>query len=450
MALTALDIYKLLPKTNCRDCGFPTCLAFAMQMTAGKATVDLCPHASEEAKDTLGAAAAPPLPKVTVGTGGCEVVLGDETVLFRHEKTFYHPTAFAVSVTDGLSPAAFADRLRAIGSLAFERVGQRIAVDLVALRCVSGDPAGYARAAAFALEATGLPLVLMAPAGPLAAAAEAVGGSRPLLAPPPDALEAAARIAAERKLPLRVRARGIEGLSAALRTARAAGAKELVADPAPGDLPEAVADAVHIRRLAILARNRDLAYPTAFDLGDPFPDPFGTAALLIPKYGSLLVLDTADPADILPLLTLRQNVFTDPQRPIQVEPGAYAIGNVTASSPVLITTNFSLTYFTVRGDVEASRVPAHLLIADVDGMSVLTAWAAGKFTGESIAKMLSGCGIEGKVAHRTLILPGMVARLSGRIEELSGWRVLVGPQESSALPPYLRRLPPAAFLPANG
>jgi acetyl-CoA decarbonylase/synthase complex subunit gamma len=161
------------------------------------------------------------------------------------------------------------------------------------------------------------------------------------------------------------------------------------------------------------------------------------------------VLDSDDPADILPLLTLRQNIFTDPQKPIQVEAGIYPVGKATASSPVVITTNFSLTYFTVRSDIEASRVPAHLLIADCDGMSVLTAWAAGRFTGESIAKLLSESGIAGAVSHRTMILPGMVARLSGKIEELSGWRVLVGPQESSALPAYLRRLPPAAFTPAD-
>ena len=450
MALTALEIYKLLPKTNCKECGFPTCLAFAMQLATGKATIDLCGPASEEAKEKLGAAAAPPLPKVTVGTGEREVVLGDETVLFRHEKTFYHPTAIAVSVADDLGTDAFAARLGAIRALSFERVGQRISVDLVALRCASGDPGKYARAAVAAREATGLPLALLAPAGPLAAAVEATADSRPLLAPPPQDLGEAAKIAAERKLPLRVRARGIDGLQAALSGAREAGAMDLVADPAPENLREAVADAIGIRRLAILSRNRGLAYPTAFDLGAPFPEPFPAAALLIAKYGSLLVLDTTDPADLLPLLTLRQNLFTDPQRPIQVEPGVYAVGNVTASSPVLITTNFSLTYFTVRGDIEASRIPSYLLIADVDGMSVLTAWAAGKFTGESIAKMLAGCGVGEQVSHRTLILPGMVARLSGRIEELSAWRVLVGPQESSALPSYLRRLPPAAFLPANG
>ncbi|MHB1025192.1 MAG: acetyl-CoA decarbonylase/synthase complex subunit gamma [Desulfobacteria bacterium] len=449
MALTAIDIYKLLPKTNCRKCGQSTCLAFAMQIAAGKASIDLCPPASEEAREKLSAAAAPPLPKVTIGTGEREVVLGDETVLFRHEKTFYHPTAIAVSIRDDASDEEFASRLAAIRRLAFERVGQRISVDLVALRCVSGDAGRYARAAA-ALEATGFPLVLLAQAGPLAAAVEAVAASRPLLAPPPEDLVPAAQLAAGRKLPLWVRARGIEGLSVALASARAAGAASLVADPSPETPREAVSFATSLRRLAILSRNRDLAYPSAFDLGSGFPDPFLAAALLVAKYGSLLVLDSADPADILPLLTLRQNLFTDPQRPIQVEPGVYPVGAPSGASPVIITTNFSLTYFTVRGDVEAAKVPAHLLIADVDGMSVLTAWAAGKFTGESISKMLAECGIGETVTHRTLILPGMVARLSGRIEELSGWRVLVGPQESSALPSYLRRLPPAAFLPVHG
>jgi acetyl-CoA decarbonylase/synthase complex subunit gamma len=449
VALTALDIYKLLPKTNCRECGHPTCLAFAMQLASGKASIDLCPPASVEAKEKLSAAAAPPLPKVTVGTGESEVVLGDETVLFRHEKTFYHPTAIAVSASDDLPDADFASRLAAIRRLSFERVGRRISVDLVALRCGSGDADRYARAAAAALDATGLPLVLLAPAGPLAAAVRAVAPSRPLLAPPPEDLAPAAKLAAERKLPLRVRARGIDGLSVALSAARAAGAASLVADPSPATPQEAVAFATNLRRLAILSRNRDLAHPSAFDLGG-FPDPFLAAALLVPKYGSLLVLDSADPAELLPLLTLRQNLFTDPQRPIQVEPGVYPIGTPNESSPVLVTTNFSLTYFTVRGDAEAANVPAHLLISDCEGMSVLTAWAAGRFTGETISKMLAECGIERTVTHRTLVLPGMVARLSGRIEELSGWRVLVGPQESSALPSYLRRLPPGAFLPVHG
>jgi len=449
VALTALDIYKLLPKTNSRDCGFATCLAFAMQLAAGKATIDQCPHASAEARERLGAAAAPPLPKVTIGTGDAEVVLGDETVLFRHEKTFYHPTAIALSVTDDLPPDAFAARLAAIRRLSFERVGQRLSVDLVAVRCVTGDPARYAQAAAAVLSSGGLPLVLLAPAAALDAAVAQVGDSRPLLAPPPPDLDAAARLAAPRGLPLRVRAEGIEALGPALAAARAAGVSSLVADPASATPRDAVAHATAIRRLAILARQRELAWPTLFDLGGGFPDPFRAAALLIPKYGSLLVLDGADPAETLTLLTLRQNLFTDPQRPIQVEPGVYPIGAPQASSPVLITTNFSLTYFTVRGDAEAAKTPAYLLIADVDGMSVLTAWAAGKFTAESIAGMLSECGIEEKVAHRTLILPGMVARLSGKIEELSRWRVLVGPQESSALPSFLRRLPPTAFLPAN-
>ncbi len=450
MALTAIDIYKLLPKTNCRDCGFPTCLAFAMQVAAGKTGIDKCPPASPEAKATLGKAAAPPLPRVTFGAGEACITLGDEVVLFRHEKTFYHPTAIAVSAADSLRDDALQARLAAIRALSFERVGQRLAVDCVALRCGSGDPARYAEAAAKALAATGKPLVLAAPCDALAAAAAAVGPSRPLLAPPTGEVEAGAMLAASRGLPMIVKGKGLAGLASALAAARAAGARDLVADPCPATAPEAVAASVAIRRLAIAHRATEMAYPTAFDLGDGFPAPFAAAAVLVPKYGSLLVLDTADPADVFPLLTLRQNVFTDPQRPIQVEPGIYPVGTPTAASPVIVTTNFSLTFFTVRSDVEASRVPAHLLIADCDGMSVLTAWAAGRFSAESVSSTLAGSGIAAAVAHRTLIVPGLVARLSGRIEELSRWRVLVGPQESSALPGYLRRLPPDAFAPVHG
>jgi len=451
VALTALEIYKLLPKTNCKECGFPTCLAFAMQLAAGKEGIEKCEPASMEAKEKLGAASAPPLPKVTVGTGDGAIILGDEVVLFRHEKTFYHPTAIAVSVSDTLGEEALRERLRGILALSFERVGQMISVDMVAVRCDSSDPARFARIAGGALSGGGKPLLLQGPVAALAAAVKEVGPSRPLLSPPPEEVEEGARLAASAGLPVVVKARGVKGLEAALAAARAAGAKEIAADPMPEDAGQAVADAVCIRRLSIAHRAREVAYPTAFDLGGGFPLPFAAACLLVPKYGSLLVLDTADPAEILPLLTLRQNIFTDPQRPIQVEPGIYPIGKATPSSPVLITTNFSLTYFTVRSDIEASRTPAHLLIAECDGMSVLTAWAAGKFTAESIAKILGDSGgIEGQVEHRTLILPGMVARLSGKIEELSRWRVLVGPQESSALPSYLRRLPPAAFLPAHG
>jgi acetyl-CoA decarbonylase/synthase complex subunit gamma len=449
MALTALEIYKLLPKTNCKECGFSTCLAFAMQVAAGKAGIDQCPPASDEAREVLGAASAPALPKVTVGTGERSVILGDEVVMYRHEKTFYHPTAFAISVSDALDDDAFRARIRRIRALSFERMGETLSVDMVAVRCDSGNPARFAAAAASAKECAGVPLLLSGPCGALAAALPPLGPDRPLLSPPSGEGEVGARLAAPLGLPLVVRSKGIDGLGKDLAAARAAGVSDLVADPMPASLSDAVASSVYLRRLAILHRAREVACPTAFDLGNGFPSPFAAASLLVAKYGSLLVLDSDDPTDIFPLLTLRQNIFTDPQKPIQVEAGIYPVGKTTASSPVVITTNFSLTYFTVRSDIEASRVPAHLLIADCDGMSVLTAWAAGRFTGESIAKILSESGIAGAVSHRTLIIPGMVARLSGKIEELSGWRVLVGPQESSALPAYLRRLPPAAFTPAD-
>ncbi|NJD61122.1 MAG: acetyl-CoA decarbonylase/synthase complex subunit gamma, partial [Deltaproteobacteria bacterium] len=375
MALTALEIYKLLPKTNCKDCGCSTCLAFAMQLASGKAEIGKCGDASAEAKQTLGDAAAPPLPKVVVGTGDRAVTLGDEVVLFRHEKTFYHPTAIAVSVSDALPEESLRERLRGISALSFERVGQALSVDLVAVRCGSGDPVRFAKAAAAAHAACGKPLLLSGPCAALAAAVRELGPYRPLLSPAPGEAESGARLAASEKLPLVVRAPGIDGREKALAEARAAGATDLVADPMPADAPQAVADSIFLRRLAITHRAREVAYPTAFDLGAGFPQSFAAACLLVPKYGSLLVLDTADPAEILPILTLRQNIFTDPQRPIQVEPGIYPIGNVAPSSPVIVTTNFSLTYFTVRGDIESSKTPAYLLIAECDGMSVLTAWA---------------------------------------------------------------------------
>lgn len=450
MALTALEIYKLLPRTNCKECGFSTCLAFAMQMAAGKAGIDKCPPASDEAKATLDAVSAPPLPRIVVGTGDGAVTLGDEVVMFRHEKSFYHPTAMAISVSDTLGGEALEKRLRSISSLSFERMGQKLAVDMVAVRFDSGDPARFAKTAAASVARCRKPLLLSGTCAALSAAVSEIGASRPLLCPPPGETEAGARLAASANLPLVVRARGIDGLEAALAAARAAGAVELVADTMPADGARAVADSIFLRRLAIIHRERKIACPAAFDLGQGYPRPFEAASLLLSKYGSLLVLDIVDPAEIFPLLTLRQNLFTDPQRPIQVEPGIYTIGKTSSSSPVLITTNFSLTYFTVRSDVEAAKTPAYLLIAECDGMSVLTAWAAGKFTSDSIASLLAESGIAGMVEHRTLILPGMVARLSGKIEELSQWRVLVGPQESSALPSYLRRLPPAAFVPAHG
>lgn len=445
MALTTLDVYKLLPKTNCKECGFPTCLAFAMQVAAGKAGIDKCPPASAEAREKLGAACAPPLAMVTVGAGEQAVVMGDEVVLYRHEKTFYHPTALAISIADTLPETAFTERLQAIRSLVFERVGLPVSVDLIAVRGLSGDPARFAAAAARALAEGGKPLVLLADGACLAAAVDAVGGSRPLLAPPPGELAAGARLAVSARLPLLVCARGLDELKDALASARAAGVTELVAGPLAASGAEAAAMAITVRRLAILRQAPDMACPTAFDLGGDFPRPFAAASLLIPKYGSLLILDSVDPAELLPLLTLRQNIFTDPQKPIQVKPGIYEIGAVTPRSPVLITTNFSLTFFTVRGDIEAAKTPAWLLIAECDGMSVLTAWAAGKFSGESVARILAESGIAQKVNHRALILPGMVARLSGKIEELSGWKVLVGPQESSAIPAYLRRLPADIF-----
>lgn len=456
MAMTALEIYKLLPKTNCKECGQATCLAFAMQIAAGKASVDACPTASDAAKGTLGAAAAPPLPKIVVGTGHAQVVMGDEVVLYRHEKTFYHPTAISLSISDALADDAVAGRLATMRALSFDRVGQTIGTDLVAIRFESNDPARFVAVATQALVSNGLPLVLMGTVVAIEAALAIpeIVASRPILwlssSTDAHAFEAVARLSAATGLPLVVAGNGVDGVRASLLNARGFGAKDLVGAPLSASIADTVAASVSIRTKAITKTDRDIAVPTAFDLGSSFPgDPFAAACILVAKYASLLVVDDATPEFILPLLTLRQNLFTDPQKPIQVEAANYPVGKPGAESPVVVTTNFSLTFFTVRSDIEASKVPTHLLIAECDGMSVLTAWAAGKFTGESIAKMLKESGIEQTVVHRTVIIPGLVARLSGKIEEVSGWKVVVGPQESTALPAFLRRLPPDLFVPAS-
>jgi acetyl-CoA decarbonylase/synthase complex subunit gamma len=421
-----------------------------MQIASGKMSIDQCPTASEEIINQLGVFSAPPLPEVVVGMGNSAVTLGGETVLYRHEKTFYHPTALAISLRDDIGEEKLLKRIEEIQELSFERVGQVLSLDMIAIEHCSDDTDSFVNAAATVWEAFKKPLLLFGSGAALEAGVKAVGATRPLLCPPPEDLETGISLASSNDLPLLLRAPGLEALNESLKKARAGGIRDVVVDPMASEIKDAVEASVAIRTLAISHRSRDLGYPTAFNLGGDFPSPFAAASLLIPKYGSLLVFDSTDPSDIFPLLTLRQDIFADPQQPIQVEPGLYAIGETTSTSPVLVTTNFSLTFFTVRSDVEAIKSPAYLLIDDCDGMSVLTAWAAETFSADSITKLINKTGIASKVEHRNIIIPGLVARLSGKIEELSGWEVLVGPQESSALPSYFRNLPDTVFQRSNG
>jgi acetyl-CoA decarbonylase/synthase complex subunit gamma len=443
MALTGLDIYKQLPKKNCGECGPPTCLAFAMALAAGKASLESCPYVTEAAKEVLASASAPPIRLVKVGPEGHQVDLGDETVIFRHDKTFVHQAAVAVRLGDDVKP----DELRAaaaeVAALVLERVGQQYRPDMIFIEHVTGDAAHFKEAVLAVAGASGdFPLVLAAedPAC-CAAALEAVAARRPLLYPATAGnFDAMLALAQKHGLPLAVRGNGLDETAASAERAAKAGHKDLVLDFGRREPSLALADLTQARRLAIKKRFRPLGHPVMAVVRPSAPeDEVIEAVGLVAKYASMVVLRPRKKHELMPLFTWRQNLYTDPQKPIQVEPKLYQVGQVTDKSPVYVTTNFSLTYYSVEGEVEASKVPAYIIAVDTDGTSVLTSWAAGKFTGEAIAEAIKKSGVEEKVAHRECVLPGHVAILSGKLQEASGWKVVVGPREAAGIPSFARQ-----------
>ena len=439
MALTALDIYKKLPQTNCGKCGFPTCLAFAMQLANKKASIDDCPDVSDEAKELLESSAAPPIRLVKVGTGDNEIEMGDEVVLFRHEKTFYHPVAFALMVDDD-SPD-IESKVQPVEEMRFERVGQELKLDMIAIRSKSDDPAKFSSAVFTVKEKTSAPLMLISqnPAV-IKEALKVCGSDRPIIhAATKDNYEKMAELAKSSDCPLAVLGdAGLEELAELSKKVKEAGVEDIVLDIGMKPLGKMLQELTLIRRFAIKKLFRPLGYPIImFTQGEGLSEGL-EVALGTMKYASIVVMKETDRSFVYPLLTLRQNIYTDPQKPIQVQPGIYDLNGPDETSPVMITTNFSLTYFTVAGDIETSRVPSYLLVADAEGLSVMTAFAADKFTADTCAELIESCGIDEKVNHKKIIIPGQVARMSGKLNENSGWEVLVGPRDSSGLPKYLR------------
>jgi len=441
VGLTGLDIFKQLPKTNCGDCGVPTCLAFAMKLAQKQASLDQCPHVSDAAKAALDGASAPPIKLITIGAGDRKLALGNETVLFRHEEQFYHPTGLAVLVDASLPEAELAARVTAISEAKFERVGQTLRLDAVAIK---GEGDAFVKAAQIAAEKSAVPVILINedPAA-MGKALEACAAKRPLIYAATEAnLEAMAALAKQHNCPLAVRGSGdLASLAALSEKAQAAGAADLVLDSGARTTGQVLANETGVRRAALRKRFRPFGFPTiTFTVSTDPSEEVLEAATYIAKYAGIVVLQHMEAWQLLALVTVRQNIYTDPQKPIQIEEGLYQIGTPDDTSPVLVTTNFSLTYFTVEGDVEASKVPAWVVVVDTEGTSVLTAWAAEKFTAEVIAKKVRDFDVGSKVKHRKLILPGHVAVLSGKLEdELSQeWKVLVGPRESSGIPSFLR------------
>jgi acetyl-CoA decarbonylase/synthase, CODH/ACS complex subunit gamma len=442
MALSGLDIFKLLPKTNCKKCGMPTCLAFAMALAQKKVSLDLCPDATQAARDSLAAAAAPPMRLVTFGAGPSAAKTGQETVLFRHEEKFYSPTVVAVTLPDNLDPAALAARAAAIQALNFERVGQAMPLNAVAVTNPSGDAAKFASAAAVAV-GTGKAVILVTDKPEAAAAAVGkIKSAKPLLCGATAAtVDAWAKLAKDAACPLVARAADPEALAALTEKIKAAGVEEIVICLDAPDVWTEMENLTLIRRLALKKSFRPLGYPTLSFATSGTPEvQAAQASALVCKYAGVIIVDTVEPWAILPILTTRQNIYTDPQKPVQVEPKLYAVGDAGPTSPVLFTTNFSLTYYTVEGDVEASRVPTWILCVDTEGTSVLTAYSGDKLNEKVVAKAMKTVNLESVVKHRRMIIPGYVAVMSGKLEEETGWEILVGPRESSVLPRYLKEI----------
>ena len=441
MALKGLDIFKLTPKTNCKDCGNPTCMAFAMKVASGALPIEKCPHMSAEALSTLSEATAPPMKSFKVG----ELSLGGETVLSRHEKTLVSKTLYAVQVCDCMDSAKQDAVLSAIPAVDYERISERMYVEMVYVRHSNDKaPADYAALVSKA-KALGRPMVLSCTdVEAMKAGVEAAAGCDIIVnGATPDNFADMSAVATGAKALLGVRADSLEALHDVVEKLEAAGNKNLILDVGTASVKDAYANAVQIRRAALKDGDRTFGYPSIVNVaalsgGDAHLEA-ALLSLFTCKYGSIVVCSEMTYAKALPLYGLRQNIFTDPQKPMKVAPGIYPINGADENSPCCLTVDFALTYFLVSGEIERSKMPVNLLITDASGMSVLTAWAAGKFSSSSIKKFFDEFDVAGKIKNRALIIPGKVAVMKGEIQDkLPEWSVIVGTTEAVQLVKYLR------------
>ncbi len=443
MALSGLDIYKHLPKTNCRQCGFPTCLAFAMQLAKRTIALDKCPFISAEAKNILDSASQPPIKLISIGAGEDLLEVGNETVMFRHEEKFFHPAGIGFLIEDSLKEEKLIERINKINNLKFERVGQEIKVNLIAIKQTSSAD-NFINAVKKVASLTNLGIILISNDGPaLKSCLEITDGRKPAIyAITKENFDSVSSVLKDYNCAAAVLADSLEELSELTVKANNSGFCDLILDTKEKSLTKKISELTQIRRLVLKKNFRPLGFPTVVIVDDETElfQEANKVASFIAKYASIVIMKSLDPEIVLPILTLRQNIYTDPQKPLQVEAKIYPIGNVTKNSPVLITTNFSLTYYTVLSEVEASKIPSYIVSVDTEGMSVLTAWAAEKFTAESIAASLEKNNLKDLISHKRLIIPGYVAVLSADLEEKSGCEIVVGPREATGLPSFLKNL----------
>jgi len=414
-----------------------------MALAQKKVSLDKCPHVSAAAKDALESASQPPIKLVTIGTGDGKIEIGNETVMYRHEQKFYHPAAIGVLVEDTLGDAEIVKAISEINGLHFDRVGQTIGVNLVCVRNSSKKADKFLEAVRKAASATKLNLALSASdAASVSVSLAVIKDRRPLIiCEDPANIDDFINTAKEYNVPLAVTSSTLDEASELTAKAKKAGIEELVINIKAKTTAPRIQDFTFARRAALKKNIRTVGYPLmAFtESREPLSE-LCEAISYVLKYAGIVIVTNTKKDFIFPLLVARQDIYQDPQKPVQVEPKIYEIGKVTKESPVLVTTNFSITYFTVASEVESSKVPSRIVCCDAEGMSVLTAWAAEKFTAEKIADTLAKSGIKDMVSHKRVVIPGYVSVLSGKLEEVSGWKVAVGPREASGIPNYLRGL----------
>ena len=440
MAVKGLDIFKLSPKKNCKECGSPTCMAFCMKVAQGAVPITKCPYMSEEAVALLSEATAPPMKTIEVGTHK----LGGETVMMRHEKTLVNRNLFAATLATDMDDAAIDARIEGIKKVDYERIGEREMVECVFVHD-AGDSAKFVE---LCKKAAALPdrtvIIDTKDVDTAKAAVEAIKDNKPILnGANKDNFAAMSEIAKAAGIVLGVSGKDLSELHDTVAELEKAGNKNLILDVTAPTIKETFANAVLVRRTAIKDGDRTFGYPSIVNLGvlcdhDEHLET-ALASMFVVKYGSIIVMDKIGYAEALPLYGLRQNIFTDPQKPMKVAPGIYPINGATPDDPCALTVDFALTYFLVSGELERSKVPVNLLITDASGMSVLTAWAAGKFSSTSVKKFFDEFDIASKINNRTLIIPGKVAVMKGEIQDkLPEWNVVVGTREAVELVKFLR------------
>ena len=441
MAVKGLDIFKLSPKKNCKECGSPTCMAFCMKVAQGAVALDKCPYFSEEAKAKLSEATAPPMKTITVGN---DIKLGGETVMMRHEKTLVNRNLFAATLDTSMDDASIEERIALVKKVDYERIGEREMVECVFVH----DAGDCAKFVELCKKAAALPdrtvIIDTKDVETAKAAVEAIKDSKPILnGANKDNFNDMNEIAKAAGLVLGVSGTDLSELHDTVAALEKAGNKNLILDVTAPTIKETFANAVLVRRTAIKDGDRTFGYPSIVNLGVLCDHnehlETALASMFVVKYGSIIVMDKIGYAEALPLYGLRQNIFTDPQKPMKVAPGIYPINGAGPDDPCALTVDFALTYFLVSGELERSKIPVNLLITDASGMSVLTAWAAGKFSSTSVKKFFDEFDIASKINNRTLIIPGKVAVMKGEIQDkLPEWNVVVGTREAVELVKFLR------------